>query len=290
VATVVGAAVAALVGKLTAYLFVAVAIFLFAVASAVLYSRAKTPAAERFRRRFLLGASLTAALLACGTLAYGIPNELTKGVRSDEKLVSSLSAGQDLSRFRAALGPPDTKRPSGAFLVYQFQRSRATLQAVVNRVGEVVSYAVYAKKTSFSPSFDHGLRITLNRTTVDDAFGASSVGANLYCGAHKAGYFEGFGGFNAVEARYFVLGVSDANTTEVSTAGICRAVTGGLAACNFSTGNELSSRMLACVKSAGVGRRLRSTLKANVYIETAPGLRLLPVMLYPPDEAANLGS
>jgi hypothetical protein len=203
--------------------------------------------------------------------------------------VSSLSAGQDFSRFRAVLGPPETKRPSGDFLVYQFQRSRATLQAVVNRVGEVVSYAVYAKTTAFRPSFDHGLRITLNSTTVDDAFGGTSVGANLYCAAHKAGYFEYFGGFNAVELRYFVLGVSDANTTEVSTAAICKAVTGGLAACNFSTGNELTGRMLACVKSAAVGRRLRSTLKASVYIETAPGGRLLPVMLYPPDEAANLG-
>ena len=214
---------------------------------------------------------------------------MTKGVRSEEKLVSSLSAGQDLSRFRATLGTPDTKRPAGDFLVYQFQRSRATLQAVVNRVGEVVSYAVYAKTTDFRPRFDHGLRATLNSTTVDDAFGGTSLGANLYWGAHKAGYFEYFGGFNAVEARYFVLGVSDANTTEVSTAAVCKAVTGGLAACNFSTGNELSGRILACVKSAVVGRRLRSTLRANVYIESAPGRSLLPAMLYPPDEAANLG-
>jgi hypothetical protein len=190
---------------------------------------------------------------------------LTKGVRSEEKLVSSLSAGQDLSRFRATLGTPDRKRPAGEVLVYQFQRSRATLQAVVNRVGEVVSYAVYAKTTDFRPRFEHGLRVTLNTTTMDDAFEGTSLGANLYCGAHKAGYFEYFGGFNAVEARYFVLGVSDANTTEVSTGAICKAVTGDLAACNFS------SRMLACVKSAGVGRRLRSTLRANVYIETAPG-------------------
>jgi hypothetical protein len=208
---------------------------------------------------------------------------LTKGVRSEEKLVSSLSAGQDLSRFRATLGTPDRKRPAGEVLVYQFQRSRATLQAVVNRVGEVVSYAVYAKTTDFRPRFEHGLRVTLNTTTMDDAFEGTSLGANLYCGAHKAGYFEYFGGFNAVEARYFVLGVSDANTTEVSTGAICKAVTGDLAACNFS------SRMLACVKSAGVGRRLRSTLRANVYIETAPGRSLLPAMLYPPDEASNLG-
>ena len=128
-ATVVGAAVGALVGKLTAYLFVAAAIFLFAVAATVLYSRARTPTAEGFKRRFLIGVALTAALLGCGTLAYGIPNELTKGVRSEEKLVSSLSAGQDLSRFRATLGTPDTKRPAGDFLVYQFRRSRATLQA-----------------------------------------------------------------------------------------------------------------------------------------------------------------
>ena len=55
VATVVGAAVGALVGKLTAYLFLAVAIFLFAVAATVLYSRARTPTAEGFKRRFLIG-------------------------------------------------------------------------------------------------------------------------------------------------------------------------------------------------------------------------------------------
>lgn len=292
VAAVVGAAVAALIGKITAHLFVAAAIFFLAVAGGAFYSQRKTPHTEKIKRRLLAALSLTAILLAGGTLAYGISNDLTKGLRDEEKLVSSLAAGQDFSRFASALGPPDTKRPSGKYLVYQFERRRETLQAVVNQLGEVVSYAVYAKTNDFHPRFEHGAPITLNTTTVDRGLGGSADGlaANAYCGAHKAGYFEYFGGDNAVQARYFVLGVSDAETTEISTIPICRALMGGLANCPAGYGDDLSSRTLACFRSAPAGRRLLATLRASVYIETASGLPLLPVMLYPPDEAANLGT
>ena len=133
-AAVAAAAVAALVGKLTAYLFVALAIFFLAVAALSLYSRAQTPAREVGKRRFLLVFSGIWLVLGLGTLGLGIRGELTKEVRGEENLVSSLSAGEDLSRFSAALGPPDTKRPAGTYLIYQFQRRRETLQAVVNRV------------------------------------------------------------------------------------------------------------------------------------------------------------
>ena len=162
-------------------------------------------------------------MLGLGTLALGIRNELTKDVRDEENLVSSLSAGQDLSRFSAALGPPDTKRPAGRYLIYQFQRRRETLQAVVNRVGAVVSYGVYAKTRDFHPSFEHGAAVTLNSTAVDGGTTSAGLAAMGYCAAHKAGYFEASGGGNAAGARYFVLGVSDANTTAISTAAICRA-------------------------------------------------------------------
>jgi hypothetical protein len=87
-----------------------------------------------------------------------------------------------------------------------------------------------------------------------------------------------------------VLGVSDGNTAAVSTRPICRARTGALAPCLQDVGNTPSVADLACMKANPLGRRLRSTLKANVYIETAPGGSLLPVMLHPHDEAANLGS
>jgi hypothetical protein len=290
VAAVAAAAVAALVGKLTAYLFVALAIFFFAVAALSLYSRAQTPAREAGKRRFLLVFSGIWLVLGLGTLGLGIRGELTKEVRGEENLVSSLSAGQDLSRFSAALGPPDTKRPAGTYLIYQFQRRRETLQAVVNRVGVVVSYAVYAKTRDFHPSFDHGADVRLNSTAVDGGTPSAGLAAMGYCAAHKSGYFEAFGGTNASGARYFVLGVSNANTSAVSTAAICPASGGPLTACLQDVGNTPSAEDLACMRGKGVGRRLRSTLKANVYIETAPGARLLPVMLYPPDEAANLGA
>jgi hypothetical protein len=44
-------------------------------------------------------------------------------------------------------------------------------------------------------------------------------------------------------------------------------------------GNTPSAEDLASMRAIGIGRRLRSTLKANVCIETAPGARLLQVML-----------
>jgi hypothetical protein len=139
--------------------------------------------------------------LGLGTLGLGIRGELTKDVRSEENLVSSLSAGQDLSRFSAALGPADTKRPTGTYLIYQFQRRRETPQAGVNRVGVVVSYAVYTETPDFHPSFDHGADVRVNATTVDGGTASAGLAAMGYCAAHKAGYVEASGGTTASGSR-----------------------------------------------------------------------------------------
>jgi hypothetical protein len=285
----VGAAVAAIVGKLTAHLFVAVAIFLFAAAASLAYSRLKTSRGERLRLRALSLGVVIFGLLGAGTLTYGIARELSKGMRAEEKLVSSLAAGQDFARFAAALGPAEVKRPIGKYVVYQFERPDETLQAVTARDGEVLSYAIYAKSADFHPVLEHGATVKLNETNVDRPFGGESSGeaAIAYCGAHKAGYFESFGGDNAVDDRYYVLGVSDANGRQISplTLPVCRALLqGGLEEkCHGPDYEKLDPALLRCIQSSPPGRRLLLTLRATVYIETAPGVALTPTMLIPPD-------
>jgi hypothetical protein len=88
---------------------------------------------------------------------------------------------------------------------------------------------VYARTPAFHPRFSHGYAVTLNTTNVDlgsDEF-ITGIGANAYCTAHKAGYFAGFEGDDAQELRSFVLGISDAQTAQISLVGLCEVLSPG---------------------------------------------------------------
>jgi hypothetical protein len=298
ITAVTAGAVASLVGLLTKSVAVALLVVLIGVAALAFLSRRATPPIQSRQRLGLLLLSLAAAVGACGVAAYSFYDLTTQEQRvaedkltEEERLVASLSAGMDFSNFREAFGNPDTKRTDGDYDIYQYERQWETLQAVANSSGEVVSYAVYAKVTDFHPKFNHGTHVVLNQTTLGEASATSlMIGANAYCGAHKAGYFEAFGGSEAEDARYFVVGVSDANTTEIpGTAEVCTALFEDeqLGVCLPFSGNELTAKGMRCVETSSEPDRF-SSLKASVYIETAPYVEILPVMLYPPDEAAVL--
>jgi hypothetical protein len=289
IAAIVGAAVTVLVDSLHVAVLPALAIVSLALVWLL------------FERRPLrIAASAVLVLVAVGTVAYwgydwsqqaareaeGRAGAAEKRLHNEERLVTSVSAGQDLSGFRAKLGPPTTKRTSGAYLIFQWQRPRETLQAVV-KSDVVVSYAVYAKTRNFHPKFNVA-GSTLNATPVSGGPG-DALAANAYCGAHKAGYFEKSGGYEAVEARDIVLGAWTGGRTVIDVSAVCSALGGPLSRCMFvNLGNEVTPKMLSCIRSAPAGRKLRANLKASVYIETAPSVPLRPVMLYPPDEAAVL--
>jgi hypothetical protein len=291
---VLGAAAATLVGVVTksvslsaAIIGAAVAIWLLAEANAAQPGRAK--------RLYFFGSlvSLVTAVSVPVLVRIGQPDPQQVARSKEARVVASLTAGQDFSRFAAILGTPDTKRSIGQMLLYQFERPYETLQALVNQTGTVISYGIYTKSPRFTPQLGSGL-ITLNTTLLgktgierDTPVSAQQLsGANGYCGAHKAGYFQSFGGYNAVGARYYVLGTSNSETSEIQLGGLCQAL--GESGCSESAGNSLSQAFLQCVDEHAQLTQVVGRTQISVYIETAPGQPLLLDMLYPPDEAAVL--
>jgi hypothetical protein len=306
----VAAAASRIVEPIKGAFWLCLAIVLAISASWLFAARRKVPAGARFGSRHLVAASVICALLACAAVGYQIYDWSQKGARAaekraaavekrltdEEKLAASVSAGQDFSGFQAKLGVPTTKRRFGKYLIYQWERRRESLQAVVNKDGVVVSYAVYANTRNFHPTFAAGGKFMLNSTAVGRGLEAApdAVAANFYCGAHQTGYFEKFGTTEAVGGRYFVLGIYNGGPSLIDAGAVCEAALDrGLSRCYNPSGdlnarNDLTSGVLSCIKSADVGRKLRSTATASVYIETAPYTSLLRVMLFPPAEAAVL--
>jgi hypothetical protein len=224
-----------------------------------------------------------------GVLYWGIEDVLSADRQAEERLVSSLGAGQTFARFASLLGPATTKITVGKYTIYQYERRWETLQAVVSE-GSVAAYAVYAITKEFKPTLeDTNVPITLNSTRIASKYhgGTPGIAANLYCGAHKAGFFESFGGSLAEDSRLYVLGVSDTGaSTTIFAVDLCNDIwKRHLVNCEdqtYLTDSDLTSQTLHCLQHRAVGRALINNSVANAYVETAPGVTLVPNMLRTP--------
>lgn len=73
---------------------------------------------------------------------------------SDEKAVTKLSAGAQLSVFAAALGQPAARRTDGGYVEYVFVRRNCYVQAVTDPQDRVLMFTVITRNSEFRPVFD----------------------------------------------------------------------------------------------------------------------------------------
>jgi hypothetical protein len=220
----------------------------------------------------------------------------------EEKMTGQLVAGEDYARVSHIIGVPadyQVKLASGNRL-YQYERHWETLQLVVGPSGKVLSVGVYAKTPVFRPRILLGTtsgRISLNKSMSSQHFPILSSllpdRMNAYCGAHKAGYFEAYDDLpNALAARSVVVGISDAETSLINVSAACSAES-LLSRCApvappSPYDNHVYSSYARCMLSSSIGRRIHYKLTPSVLIVTAPAQKIVPDMLYPPDDVLGL--
>ncbi len=213
----------------------------------------------------------------------------------EEKMVSQLTAGKEYERLAQIIGSaPDHKMnlASGRTL-YQYERRWEVIQLLVDRSGDVVSIGVYGKDKAFHANFRlGGVKIILGETFIGKALPDDDIpsAANVYCGAHKAGYFEAYSELPlALGGDNIVLGISDIQTI-VETVGydlkpVCTLAL--LPQCTPPSGNNVVSAGYArCLLRNSKARQFRRSLPLSVVIIAAPGQEITPDMLIPPDDAS----
>ncbi|MGW2698758.1 hypothetical protein [Streptomyces sp. NPDC001340] len=212
---------------------------------------------------------------------------------SEQKIVEQLVPGVAYGRIQQRLGgiaDYSAKLPDGN-TIHQYDRKWETLQFLESSSGMVLSTGIYAKSANFRPTIKlGGWHVKLNDSTIARALQPFIPAAvNAYCGAHKAGYFEAYYPMpNATDARSVVTGVSDADTTGISTDRLCQLL-GGVRcdAPDSAYENEVSASYATCLLSSSAGRKLRKEMTPSVVIYTAPGGTISGDMLRPPDQFAS---
>jgi hypothetical protein len=208
---------------------------------------------------------------------------------AEGRLLAELVPGQGYYKIQQALGTePDYSvgLPSGNRL-HQYDREWETVQVVESPSGTALSVGVYTKTPDFRPALVLGGRdLRLNSTTVAEALAPFlPVAAHGYCGAHKAGYLEGYYPMpNAYQTRNVVIGVSNARSAAIDTSRACAALSA--AACTPPLpkhDNRLSETYASCLLRSQDFSAARKDMAVSVLVFTAPGAAVVPDMLYPPD-------
>lgn len=209
----------------------------------------------------------------------------------EESMVKRLKPGDSYGYVNQIIGTQPThkiKMPSNNVL-YQYDRQWEDLQLLVNPAGSVLSVGLYSKFPSFQPVVRLGstsTKIYVDRPLAQHPLNLTPDKMDDYCGAHKSAYFEEYDDLSdSMGAESIVIGVSDADTSNIDVSGACEIDAIGAPICpNLQPSTiGLSADYARCVLSSLVGQKVHAELIPSVLIVTAPTQQVLPDMLDSPD-------
>lgn len=216
-----------------------------------------------------------------GTWAFGKYESWRSGtlkgrIVAEQEMLNKLTANVDFSIFTDAFGmQPQVCNEWSSGRACTFTRPFEYVKVMLDENNKVLQYAVTVHSSSFKPTLkywnaERDVPVVLGETTVAEALeGAEYVVG--FCGASRSAYYEAWGGFHAVDYRYYTVGVNFLGVFAETSASMCqesaRAVFSryGVDLETFAP-YERSSAYLESSKA----KQLRGQLVVNTFAETAP--------------------